>query len=45
MSILVTQLGKIAAEIAIKVAITVATAYLTDKVITTTSKKRQTRRR
>jgi|GEM_PF-5450359 len=40
MSILVKQLGRIAADIAIKVAITVATAYLTDVVTKTTSKKK-----
>jgi hypothetical protein len=43
MSLLVAQIGKAVAEIAIKVAITVATAYLVDVVTTKTSKKRQTR--
>jgi len=41
MSLLVTQIGRLVADVAVKVAITIATAYLTDVVTRTTSKKRQ----
>jgi len=42
MSLLVIQLGKIIADVAIKVAITVVTAYLIDVTTNKTSRKRQT---
>jgi len=45
MSLLVNQLGRILFDVAVKVTVTVATAYLTETLINTTSKKRQTRRR
>lgn len=41
MSLLVTQIGRFVADAAIKVAISVATAYLTDVVTKATSKQRQ----